>query len=134
MVEVPRKGFYSVSELNRGKLFFSGMVTHPAIFSNLSLHPYFAVGSAELIARRRFLKDLLRKILWNLQEHLCRNIVALQPVTLLKRDSDAAVFMWVLRNFLEHIFYWTSPSAYMWIKRAVLCEVRCSRRLNHFEK
>lgn len=116
MVEVPRKGFYSVSELNRGKLFFSGMVTHPAIFSNLSFHPYFAVGSAGLIARRRFLKDMLQKILWNLQEHLCRNIVALQPVTLLKRDFGTVISLWLFRKSSEKFVWKTPPSDYLWKK------------------
>ena len=26
------------------------------------------------------------------------------PATLLKRDSSAGVFLWTLRNFLEHLF------------------------------
>ena len=48
------------------------------------------------------------------RKHLCRNLffnkdAGLRPAFLFKRDSDTGVFLWILRNFQEHIFYWTPP-------------------------
>ena len=45
-------------------------------------------------------------------KHLCQSLffnkdAGLRPATLLKRDSGARVFLWVLRNFYEHLLYRT---------------------------
>ena len=41
----------------------------------------------------------------NLCQSLFFNKVAsLRPATLLKRDSGKGIFLWILRNFLEHLF------------------------------
>ena len=32
-------------------------------------------------------------------------ITCLRPATLLKKDSETSVFLWILRNFYENIFY-----------------------------
>ena len=37
------------------------------------------------------------------------NEAAAPPATLLKRGSDADVFLWNLQNFQEHLFYRTAP-------------------------
>ena len=37
-------------------------------------------------------------------KHLCQS---LRPTTLLKKDSGAGIFLWILRNFKEHFFYTT---------------------------
>ena len=34
-----------------------------------------------------------------------------RPATLLKRDSNTGVFLWILRNFQEHLFYRKPPVA-----------------------
>ena len=46
------------------------------------------------------------------------------PATLLKRDSGAVVFLWILLNFLEHFFYRTTASV-VWVnvKFLVLNEI-----------
>ena len=33
-----------------------------------------------------------------------QNVIFSRPAFLLKRDSSTCVFLWILRNFLEHIF------------------------------
>ena len=42
--------------------------------------------------------------------------IGLRTATLLKRDSHAVVFLWILRNFYEHLFWRTSPNGYFWIE------------------
>ena len=39
----------------------------------------------------------------------------LRPATLLKKDSGAGVFLWILRNFWEHFFYRTPPDDCLWM-------------------
>ena len=40
----------------------------------------------------------------NLWSHFLIKLQALTPTSLLKRASSAGVFLWILRNFLEHLF------------------------------
>ena len=45
-------------------------------------------------------------------KHLCQilffyRVAGLRPATLLKRDSGTSVFLWILWNFQEHLFYRT---------------------------
>ena len=45
-------------------------------------------------------------------KHLCQSlflikVAGFRPATLLNRDSDAGVFLSILRNFKEHLFYRT---------------------------
>ena len=47
-------------------------------------------------------------------KHLCqslflRKVSSLRGATLLKKNSGTGAFMWILRNFLQHLFYDTSP-------------------------
>ena len=37
-----------------------------------------------------------------------------RPVTLLKRDYNSNVFIWILRNFQEHLFWRTSANGCFW--------------------
>ena len=46
---------------------------------------------------------------------LCASIITLlacEPAALLKRDSNRGLFLWILRNFWEHLFWNTSGSDY----------------------
>ena len=36
---------------------------------------------------------------------LFNKVAGLRPATSWKRDSDTGVFLWILRNFLEHLFW-----------------------------
>ena len=51
-------------------------------------------------------------------KHLCHslpfNTVAGRPPTLLKKDSDAGVFLWILQNFLEHLFLQNISGGWFW--------------------
>ena len=40
--------------------------------------------------------------------------IKLQTATLLKRDSNTDVFLWILRNFLEHLFWRTTAYSWFW--------------------
>ena len=55
-------------------------------------------------------KKLLLKVLQYSQES-CR------PASLLKTDSNTGVFLWILRNFQEHLFRRTSA---LWAAASVL--------------
>ena len=46
------------------------------------------------------------------RKHLCKS---LRPATLLKRDSGTGVFLWILGNFSEHLFYRTPLCDCFWI-------------------
>ena len=37
-----------------------------------------------------------------------------RPATLLKRDSNTGFFLWILRNFQEHLFWRTSVNHCLW--------------------
>ena len=37
-----------------------------------------------------------------------------RPATLLKRDPNTGVFFWILRSFLEHLFWRTSVNGCFW--------------------
>ena len=58
-------------------------------------------------------------------KHLCESLFliklqASRPATLLKRDPDTGVFLWILRNFWEHLFHKTPPvtaSVICWLMR-----------------
>ena len=54
-------------------------------------------------------------------KHLCRSVFliklqAFKSTTLLKRDSNTGVFLWILRNFQEHLFYKTSANDFFWME------------------
>ena len=70
-------------------------------------------------------------------KHLCQSlffnkVAGLRPATLLKRDSGADVFLWILRNFYEHFFYRTRRmTAYVYSKWVINLE---NFSLNSFHK
>ena len=37
-------------------------------------------------------------------ESLCNNVSGLQPATLLEKNFDTGVFLWILENFSEQLF------------------------------
>ena len=43
-----------------------------------------------------------------IKKHVKRHVPLWIPATLLKRDSNTNVFLWMLRNFWEHLFWRTS--------------------------
>ena len=54
-------------------------------------------------------KDVLKYFAKLIGKHLCQslffnNVAGLRPATLLNRDSGTGVFLWILRNFYEHLF------------------------------
>ena len=65
---------------------------------------YFYLKSrfTEPVVRRCSVENLFLKILQNSQKNICVRVsilIKLQPATLLKRDSDTGVFLWILQNF-----------------------------------
>ena len=44
----------------------------------------------------------------------------LRPVTLLKRDSNIGVFLWILRNFSEQLFWRASVNDCFWLQAGEL--------------
>ena len=64
----------------------------------------FAFASAEAASQRSFVKGCSKKLakftdkcLW--RSLIFNNVASLRPATLLKRDYNAAVFLWNLRSF-----------------------------------
>ena len=47
-------------------------------------------------------------------ESLFKKIAGLRPATLLLRDSSTVVFLWILRNLQERLFYRTSSRNCLW--------------------
>ena len=62
---------------------------------------------SEAVPRRYSVKKVLLKILLNSQENTCGRVsflIKLQALQLIKKDSSEGVFLWILRNFQEHLF------------------------------
>ena len=60
-------------------------------------------------------KDLFKIFVIFTGKHLCWSLFWIKsqdwiPTTLLKRDSNAGVFLWILQNFSEHLFSKTSAN------------------------
>ena len=43
-------------------------------------------------------------------KHLYWSLRSMRTATLLKRDSNTGIFLWILRNFLKHLFWRTSAN------------------------
>ena len=59
-------------------------------------------------------KSVLRNFAKSTWKHLCQSLffnkfAGLRPTTLLKKEASKGVFLWILRNFKEHIFDRTPP-------------------------
>ena len=59
-------------------------------------------------------KSILKSFTKFTGKHSCQSlflnkVASLRPSTLLKRDSGTGVFLWILWNFQEHLFYRTPP-------------------------
>ena len=69
---------------------------------------------AEAVVQKCSIKKVFLKFLQNSEENTCARVSFRQicgPVALWKRDSGADVFLWIFRNFQEHLFYRTPPVA-----------------------
>ena len=76
--------------------------------------------------RKGALRNFLGK---HLSQSLFLNkVAALRPATLLKKDSRTSIFLWVLRNFLEHLFYGTPPGYCFFTHRENLCSTQFSTK------
>ena len=67
---------------------------------------------AEAVVQKCSIKKVFLKFLQNSQENTCARVSLWQscgPAALWKRDSGAGVFLWIFRNFQEHLFYRTPP-------------------------
>ena len=76
------------------------------------------------------------KISQNSQKNVCarvclffNKVVDLRPATLLKRDPGTGIFLWILRNFSENLFYITPqmPASEVYIsshQRNTACECK----------
>ena len=68
----------------------------------------------KIIINRCSIEKLFLKILQYSQENTCFGVFflikmqAFNPETLLKRDPNTGAFLWILRNFLEHLSWKTS--------------------------
>ena len=105
----------------------------PSLMHN-SFSFYFCV-STEALAQGCSIKLVLKKILRNSQEDTCvgvsffNKVAGLWPGTLLKRDSNTSVFLWILWNFWEHLFWRTSANicfcsqhgTWCWVDHGYIC-------------
>ena len=64
---------------------------------------------------QKFFKiDISKNFAIFIGKHLCWSLFlikfhAFRPSALLARDSNTCVFLWILRNYQEHLFYRTLP-------------------------
>ena len=70
---------------------------------SLQKQPYFKIG-----VPRNFPIFTGKYLWWSL---FLTKLQFLRPATIFKRDFNAGVFLWILRNFYEQLFYWTPPVA-----------------------
>ena len=68
-------------------------------------------------------------------QHLCRglffiNVSGFRPATLLKRDSDAGIFLWILWIFLRTLFYRSPPAAAVVLRNPDIQNLISIRRCN----
>ena len=75
---------------------------------------YHHIKFRKSIMNRCSIKKPLLKVLQCSQKNTCVRVSfliimqAFSPATLLKRDSKTGAFLWILRNFSEHLFWRTS--------------------------
>ena len=90
------------------------VLLHPWFLPVFSKHPYFA----ETIYRSNHWRCFVKKVFLNCRntgKHLCLSLFliklyAFRSATLLSRDSSTGVFLWMLQNFQEHLFWKTSAN------------------------
>ena len=83
---------------------------------------FVAFVVTETATRYGLWKKLFLEILQNSQKNTCARVSFLmklqaKPATLLKKDSGTGVFLWILQNFQEHLFYRTPPGDCFWYKQ-----------------
>ena len=82
------------------------------VWLSVFINPFHAAGFRSSTRRCSIGKDVLKNFAKFTRKHLCRSlffnkVAGLRPATLLKRDSGTVVFLWILRNFQEHLLYRT---------------------------
>ena len=70
-------------------------------------------------------KAVLRNFAKFTGKHLCQSlflkkVAILRPATFLKRDPGTGVFLWILRNFLEHLFHRTPLDDCFWCTKKLI--------------
>ena len=84
-----------------------------AMSTYINYNKKFCMASPEAVVQRCSEKKLLLKLLAEFTgKHLCwslfNKVSCLQTCNFIKRDSNTGVFLWILRNFEEHLFWRTS--------------------------
>ena len=81
-----------------------------------SSHRRYSIKKAVLIEKRK--KAVLKNFAILTGKNLCRQVY-------LKRDSNAGVFLWILRKAFRHLFWRTSVNRYFCpFKNAKICEIK----------
>ena len=85
------------------------MLQMPGVFSMLLIAlSYWALGRTGGVLWKCFLKHFAKITKKHLSQSLFLNKVAgVRSAILLKRNSGTCIFLWVLRNFKERLFYRT---------------------------
>ena len=68
--------------------------------------------SVEKSVLKNFVKFTGKHLCWNL---FFTKVSSLRPTTLLKKRLHHRFFLWIMRNFYEHVFYRTPPDDCFWI-------------------
>ena len=87
-------------------------------------------GSRSSLSQMFFKIGVLKNFANFIGKHQCWNIFliklqAWRPSTLLKRDSNAGVFLLNLRYFTEHFFLKSTPGGSNWTNSGYLCDSLC---------
>ena len=75
--------------------------------------------------QKQLFPDVLKNFTIFTRKYLCWNLFVLQlqsssPATILKSNSSTGVFLWILPNFKEHLFWKTSMIGCFWNLMKVL--------------
>ena len=95
----------------------NALLVKPAVANSNIKHTFPSLNVTQ-ISRSSHKRCSVRKdFVWNFAKftwkHLCQRLFSN------KRVSSTSAFLWIMRNFLEHLFYRTPPDGCFWISESV---------------
>ena len=95
------------------KLKYAKSQKHKNVYSD-TCHTYFRSSHRRCSVEKGVLVELSQ----NSQENTCARVSSLKKLQAwglyYKKDTGTVVFLWILQNFKEHLFYRTSPNDCFW--------------------
>ena len=102
-----------------------------------NLPSFFFLSSCRSSHRMCSIKKLFLNI-FQYSQHLywslfLINLQAWRLATLLKRDPDPGVFLWILQNFEEQLFWRWSANGYLWSSTKILIKFSINKNMLHLK-